>query len=67
MPNRELTGILVDAGTRMGFVAVTEYAVPGGRLDVAWLWDPPSPIPGVVGGIPVAGFEIESSWRTAST
>jgi hypothetical protein len=31
---------------------------------VIWLWEPPSPIPGVVGAIPVAGFEIESSWRT---
>jgi hypothetical protein len=48
----------------MGFTAVTEYAVPGGRLDVVWLWEPRTPIPGVVGAIPVAGFEIESSWRT---
>ncbi|MDP8927636.1 MAG: hypothetical protein M3O70_03420 [Actinomycetota bacterium] len=62
--NEELTGILVEVGHRMGFTAVTEYAVPGGRLDVAWLWDPPTPIPGVVGAISVAGFEIESSWRT---
>ncbi len=62
--NRELTDILVDEGKRMGFTTVTEYAVPGGRLDVVWLWEPSSPIPGVVGAIPVAGFEIESSWRT---
>lgn len=62
--NRELTGILVDVGKRMGFTTVTEYAVPGGRVDVVWLWEPPSPVPGVVGAIPVAGFEIESSWRT---
>ena len=62
--NRELTQILVDVGRRMGLTTVTEYAVPGGRLDVVWLWEPPSPIPGVVGAIPVAGFEIESSWRT---
>ncbi len=48
----------------MGFTTVTEYAVPGGRLDMVWLWDPPSPIPGVAGAIPIAGFEIESSWRT---
>ena len=26
--------------------------------------EPPLPIPGVVGSVPVAGFEIESSWRT---
>jgi len=62
--NRELTQTLVDVGRRMEFTTVTEYAVPGGRLDVVWLWEPPSPIPGVVGAIPVAGFEIESSWRT---
>lgn len=62
--NRELTQTLVDVGRRMGFTTVTEYAVPGGRLDVVWLWEPPSPIPGVVGAIPLAGFEIESSWRT---
>ncbi len=62
--NRELTQTLVDVGRRMGFTTATEYAVPGGRLDVAWLWEPLSPIPGVVGAIPVAGFEIESSWRT---
>lgn len=62
--NRELTQTLVDVGGRMGFTPVTEYAVPGGRLDVVWLWEPPAPIPGVVGAIPVAGFEIESSWRT---
>lgn len=62
--NRELTQALVEVGRRMGFTTVTEYAVPGGRLDVVWLWEPPSPIPGVVGAIPVTGFEIESSWRT---
>jgi hypothetical protein len=62
--NQELTSILVDVGRGMGFAAVTEYAVPGGRLDVVWLWEPPTPIPGVLGAIPVAGFEIESSWRT---
>lgn len=62
--NRELTQILIDVGAGMGFTTVTEYAVPGGRLDVVWLWEPPSPIPGVVGAVPVVGFEIESSWRT---
>lgn len=62
--NRELTGVLIDVGKRMGFTTASEYAVPGGRLDVVWLWEPPTPIPGVLGAIPVAGFEIESSWRT---
>lgn len=62
--NRELTQTLVDVGKRMGFITVTEYVVPGGRLDVVWLWEPTSPIPGVVAAVPFAGFEIESSWRT---
>lgn len=62
--NQELTQTLIDVGRWMAFTAVTEYPVPGGRLDVVWLWQPPSPIPGVVDAIPVAGFEIESSWRT---
>ena len=56
--------ILAKLGERAGFTVVKEYPVPGGRLDVAWLWEPPTPLPGVVGAIPVAGFEIESSWRT---
>lgn len=48
----------------MGFSAVTEFAVDGGRLDVVWTWDPAGPIPGPVGPLAVIGFEIESSWRT---
>lgn len=62
--NRELTAAIADAGRAMGLEVVTEYAVPGGRLDVVWLWQPPSPIVGLEGSLPVVGFEIESSWRT---
>jgi hypothetical protein len=62
--NMELTRLLVDAGRRMGFAVRTEYAVPGGRLDVVWLWSPPALIPGVDDALPVVAFEIESSWRT---
>jgi hypothetical protein len=62
--NRELTRLLADVGERMGFSAVTEFTVDGGRLDVVWTWDPVTPIPGLVGSLPVIGFEIESSWRT---
>lgn len=62
--NQELTRLLVEVGQRMGLATVAEYAVPGGRLDVVWLWEPPAPIPGVLEPIAVAGFEIESSWRT---
>jgi hypothetical protein len=62
--NRELTALLAEVGRRFGFDVTLEYQVPGGRLDVVWSWNPPSPIPGVQGAIPVVGFEIESSWRT---
>ena len=56
--------LLVEHGRRLGLEAVTEYPVPGGRIDVVWLWRPPSPIPGIADPLPVAGFEVESSWRT---
>lgn len=36
----------------------------GGRLDVVWLLRPAATIPGLDEALPVAGFEIESSWRT---
>jgi hypothetical protein len=62
--NTELTKLLVDSGRRMGFDVRTEYVVPGGRLDVVWLWSPPTPIPGVDDALPVVAFEVESSWRT---
>lgn len=62
--NRELTDLLVEAGEQLGFSVVTEFVVDGGRIDVVWTWDPGAPIPGLVGSLPVAGFEIESSWRT---
>ena len=62
--NIELTRLLAETGRRMGFDVHTEYAVPGGRLDVVWTWLPPTPIPGVDDALPVVGFEIESSWRT---
>lgn len=56
--------LLVEHGRRLGLEAVTEYPVPGGRIDVVWLWRPPNPIPGIADPLPVAGFEVESSWRT---
>ena len=64
MLNQELTALLVEVGRRMGWTVRTEYAVPGGRLDVVWAWEPSSPILGVEDPVPVAAFEIESSWRT---
>lgn len=62
--NRELTGLLADAGRRFGFEVVLEYPVRGGRLDVVWTWAPPTRFPGLDTPVPVVGFEIESSWRT---
>ena len=62
--NIEMTQLLVDVGRRMNFEVITEYAVPGGRLDVVWMWTPQTPIPGIDGALPVVAFEIESSWRT---
>ena len=62
--NRELTQALVSVGQHLGFTVVSEYPVPGGRLDVVWTWVPSTRLPGLEHGIPVVGFEIESSWRT---
>lgn len=62
--NQELTELLLEQGKRGGFEVASEYGVPGGRLDVVWSWNPPTPIPGLVGSIPVVGFEVESNWRT---
>lgn len=62
--NRELTELLVDVGHRMALDVTTEYAVPGGRIDVVWSWPPPVPLPGLAGALAIVGFEIESSWRT---
>jgi len=62
--NRELTGLLVDAGRRLGLMVETEYPVRGGRLDVVWSLGLATPIPGLDRPVPVFGFEVESSWRT---
>lgn len=55
---------LVEHGRALGLEPVTEYPVPGGRIDVVWLWRAPTDIPGVADPLPIAGFEVESSWRT---
>jgi hypothetical protein len=60
--NEALTGLLVNTGRRMGFEVRTEYAVPGARLDVVWLWTPPTAIPGIEYPLPIVAFEVESSW-----
>ena len=65
--NRELTASLVEAGRRMGFSVVTEYAVPGGRIDVVWSWEPPSPVPGLAGAVPVVDSRSSRAGGLAST
>jgi hypothetical protein len=62
--NRELTRHIVEAGRGLEFDVVTEYPIPGARLDVVWCWRPLTPIPHFDGTVPVVGFEIESSWRS---
>ena len=61
---RRATQALMEHGRKLGLESVAEYPVPGGRLDVVWLWRPPTAIPGSPDALPVVGFEIESSWRT---
>lgn len=61
---RKVTEALLRKGRELGFDAVTEYPVQGGRLDVVWLLRPAATIPGLDEALPVAGFEIESSWQT---
>jgi hypothetical protein len=61
---RHATEALLRKGVELGFEAMAEYPVQGGRLDVVWLLHPNVMIPGLDGGLPIAGFEIESSWRT---
>jgi len=51
-------------GREAGWETEREYPVPGGRVDLAWLWRPDSALPGVAATLPVVGFEIESSSRT---
>lgn len=62
--NARVTNELVNFAPRLGLTAATEYQVPGGRIDVVWLWRPSVPVPGAEGELPIVGFEIESSWRT---
>jgi hypothetical protein len=59
-----LTNFLVEIGRSMDFEVVTDYGVPGGRLDLVWSWEPPAPVPGLVAPVPVVGFESESGWKT---
>jgi hypothetical protein len=59
--NQRLAELLADAGLAVGLTVEFEYPVPGGRIDVVWLWEGPEGFPV---RLPVVGFEVESSWRT---
>src|SRR6266536_6694578 len=61
---RRVINALSAKGAELGFTTVCEYPVQGGRLDVVWLLPATTAIPGVGEPLPVAGFEVESSWRT---
>ena len=61
---RQAIAVIMQAGIACGLEVATEYPVQGGRIDVVWLWNPPGSIPGIAGPLPIAGFEVESSWRT---
>jgi hypothetical protein len=61
---RRVIQALLEHGRSLGFDAVAEFPVPGGRIDVVWLWRLPGVIPGAPNALPVVGFEVESSWRT---
>lgn len=56
-----VVSLLIEAGNRAGLTAQREYPVPGGRIDVVWLWEGPPTFPPL---LPIVGFEVESSWRT---
>ncbi len=59
--NQRLAVLLADAGRAVGLTVDFEYPVPGGRIDVVWLWEGPERFPV---RLPLVGFEVESSWRT---
>jgi len=59
--NQRLTTALEEAGKALGLSVEREYPVPGGRIDVVWLWEGPAQF---AVKLPLVGFEIESSWRT---
>ena len=56
--------IIEEAGRRQGHDVEREYAVPGGRIDIVWLWKPTEQLPQTPESLPLVGFEVESSWRT---
>jgi len=53
---------LVELGEKLGFKSELEWKIPGGVIDVVWYLE--RELPGFDKTIPIAGFEIETSWRT---
>lgn len=60
---RRILAALSARGVDLGFTVRREYPVPGGRLDLVWLLPALEALTGDRPA-PVAGFEIESSWRS---
>ncbi len=61
---RRMIDAIVLAGEKLGLEVVREHPVPGGRLDVVWLWRTDTPPLSDLGPLPLAAFEVESSWRS---
>ncbi len=56
---------LEGVGRSQSLSVQREYPVRGGRIDLVWSWaTAPSELGLGSPGLPVVGFEIESSWRT---
>lgn len=59
---KEYRNKLIELGEKLGFKSECEWKVPGGEIDVVWYLE--REIPEFNRKIPIAGFEIETSWRT---
>ena len=57
---RRVIDTLMTTGRELGLDVKAEFPVVGGRIDVVWLWRTTA----LTEALPVAGFEVESSWRT---
>ena len=52
---RRLIDAIVSAGEKLGLEVVREHPVPGGRLDVVWLWRTETPPLSDLGPLPAGG------------
>ncbi len=64
-PISDIITILEKVGGVMGFNTQREWEIPMGRIDLVWLVDLTTYLPqSDLTQIPVAAFELETSWRT---